>query len=71
MRGANLVAVAAAVGAVVMAVMAAARPVRISCAGDSITAGVCSKTTHGYPAVLQTLLGDNFTVRGDWAIAAL
>lgn len=35
---------------------------RISCVGDSITAGVCSDTTHGYPAVLQTLLGSNFSV---------
>lgn len=27
--------------------------VRVSCVGDSITAGVCSSKTHGYPAVLQ------------------
>lgn len=40
----------------------AAKPIRISCVGDSITAGVCSSTTHGYPAVLQTLLGSNYLV---------
>jgi len=36
--------------------------VKIACVGDSITAGVCSDVTHGYPAVLQTLLGSAYTV---------
>jgi lysophospholipase L1-like esterase len=36
----------------------AATPVKIGCIGDSITAGVCSTpATHGYPALLQQLLG--------------
>lgn len=52
MRVLVLAALISAVGAVV----------RISCVGDSITAGVCSQATHGYPAVLQTLLGSNYTV---------
>eukprot|EP01116_Phalansterium_solitarium_P021914 TRINITY_DN7034_c0_g2_i1.p1 TRINITY_DN7034_c0_g2~~TRINITY_DN7034_c0_g2_i1.p1 ORF type:complete len:223 (+),score=45.89 TRINITY_DN7034_c0_g2_i1:215-883(+) len=40
----------------------AAATIRISCVGDSITVGVCSSTTHGYPAVLQSLLGDEYEV---------
>jgi len=36
--------------------------IRVSAIGDSITAGVCSKATHGYPAVLQSLLGSGYVV---------
>ena len=35
---------------------------RIACIGDSITAGACAQVTHGYPAVLQGLLGSAFAV---------
>jgi hypothetical protein len=40
----------------------AANPIRITCVGDSITAGTCSNKTHGYPAVLQQLLGSGYSV---------
>ncbi len=47
----------------ILALVAAAAPqTRISCIGDSITAGVCSQNTHGYPAVLQALLGASYNV---------
>jgi lysophospholipase L1-like esterase len=36
---------------------------RVGCIGDSITAGTCSWATHGYPAVLQRLLGEGFQVK--------
>jgi len=46
-----------------VAVIASAQSqIRISAIGDSITAGVCSRETHGYPAVLQTLLGSGYNV---------
>jgi len=53
MRVLSLVAAAAA---------ANAAQIRITCIGDSITAGVCSSQTHGYPAILQGLLGSNYLV---------
>jgi lysophospholipase L1-like esterase len=43
--------------------LASAGPVRITCVGDSITVGVCSRSTGGYPKVLQGLLGSNYLVR--------
>ncbi len=36
--------------------------IQVSCIGDSITAGVCSQQTKGYPTVLQNILGSGFTV---------
>jgi hypothetical protein len=42
--------------------VAAAAPIRVSCVGDSITAGSCSSKTNGYPAVLQGVLGSNYVV---------
>lgn len=53
---ASVFAVAAAASAVSNA------PIRISCVGDSITAGVCATNSGGYPAILQGLLGSNFSV---------
>jgi lysophospholipase L1-like esterase len=45
------------------AAAAASAAVRVSCVGDSITAGVCaSNSSTNYPAVLQRLLGDSYTV---------
>lgn len=35
---------------------------RVSCIGDSITAGACAQKTKGYPAVLQSILGSSFQV---------
>ncbi len=48
-----------AVGA---AVFASAAPIRISCVGDSITAGVCAQHSGGYPKILQGILGSNYVV---------
>jgi hypothetical protein len=56
MRALGAVAAAAAFAAGVQA------QVQVTCVGDSITAGVCSSTTHGYPAILQGLLGSNYAV---------
>jgi lysophospholipase L1-like esterase len=56
MRGVALTLAAAAVGT-------HAAQIRITCIGDSITAGVCSSQTHGYPAILQGLLGSGYLVR--------
>lgn len=43
----------------------AAEPVKIACIGDSITFGygLRSPFTDSYPAVLQTMLGEEYTVR--------
>lgn len=42
-----------------------AAPIKIACAGDSITegAGLSNPSTQSYPARLQKLLGTNYNVR--------
>lgn len=44
------------------AALMAATALRITCVGDSITAGHCQTNTGGYPAVLQQLLGSSYAV---------
>lgn len=43
---------------------AAADPIRVACVGDSLTEGYCASNmiTKSYPARLQELLGDGYTV---------
>lgn len=41
---------------------ASSSPLRIAAVGDSITAGICSSVTGGYPPLLQALLGEEYLV---------
>eukprot|EP00047_Mylnosiga_fluctuans_P013151 m.29766 g.29766 ORF g.29766 m.29766 type:complete len:232 (-) comp4695_c0_seq1:74-769(-) len=50
-------------GVTLALLLAAAGALKLGCIGDSITAGVCSQTTGGYPAVLQKLLGTSWEVK--------
>ena len=36
--------------------------IRVTCRGDSITYGSCAENSGGYPALLQGMLGPDFTV---------
>eukprot|EP00047_Mylnosiga_fluctuans_P013152 m.29771 g.29771 ORF g.29771 m.29771 type:complete len:83 (-) comp4695_c0_seq2:211-459(-) len=56
-------------GVTLALLLAAAGALKLGCIGDSITAGVCSQTTGGYPAVLQKLLGTSWEVKVSGVLA--